>query len=994
MRAPCRFKKRFFLALICFSLLLALPGPAGAAEVTPPPDVFPPVLRVSGAEKPVRLASLAVRTEIRGGFAESSLDMVFFNPNNRILEGELEFPLAPGQEISGLSLDIEGELRRGMPVAKTRGQEVFDDVARRNVDPALLEATRGNAYRVRVYPLPAQGSRRVVLRVMQPLTAQNGLLRYRLPLAYAGQLDSISIEAVVAAPGGEVRAQSGNLGLTLQRAGTLWRGQVEKKNFTPQGWLDIALPAPASLADSLTATRWQERLYFSGAAYLAVPEVKRNLPKLVTLLWDASGSGAGRDLAAEYDLLDKYFQALGTGEVRLVVLRDKAEAAQNFKVSNGNWSELKEALHGLVYDGASNLADWRPEAGCFEYLLFSDGVANYGPGEFPKLDKIQRLFAVNSGPTADYAALRRMAARGAVVDLAHETPAQGARKLLLEGAQLSVLGSSIAGVGEAALEPGSAYLVPPEVPGQGAVCRLAGWVKHGEAKTLLARLQLPDGTFKDIPLALPDWMSVEELTGEEAPMPARLWGRYRIAALEADYRANKMAISRLGEEFGIVSRETSLIVLETAEDYALYGVTPPAALKERVEALRRNRLDAGGERRLSDDALHAIWREKVAWWESSFPKKGQKPTKDDRERGQEQFVVSSPQRHAANEESSLDFATSAGSAASPGLAQPAPASPAAEAPRPAGKSSSSGSSVGITLRPWVSDAPYIARMKAAKDDELYAVYLDERPAYLNSSAFFIDVADRFFERDMRELGLRVLSNLAEMQLENRQILRMLAYRLMQAGEMALALPVLEQVRELAPYEPQSLRDLAQAQASLGNTQAAVDLLHETARRVWSGRFGEINTIALTEMNALIARSAKGQVNTRAIDSRLLKNLPSDIRVVLAWDMDNTDMDLWVHSPDGEAASYNNKLTRLGGRMSADCTQGYGPEEFMLKSAMPGKYRVEVNYYGSSRQTIAGEVTMMVTVQSKFGTPEQKEERLTLRLKNAKDKVKVAEFTVK
>ncbi|MDR1126428.1 MAG: hypothetical protein LBM64_10315, partial [Deltaproteobacteria bacterium] len=246
MSAGFRLQQRLFIAVFCALVMLSLPRPGGAAEAPPlPPDTLPPVLRVSGAEQPVRLTALAVRTEIRGGFAESLLDMVFYNPNERILEGELEFPLAPGQEISGLALDIDGELRPGVPVAKARGQEVFDEVARRNVDPALLEATRGNAYRLRLYPLPARGVRRVAVRVMQPLTAENGLLRYRLPLSYAGQLDSVSLEVLVVSPGGQARIQSGNLGLTLQRAGTLWRGKVEKKEITPQGWLDISLPAPA-----------------------------------------------------------------------------------------------------------------------------------------------------------------------------------------------------------------------------------------------------------------------------------------------------------------------------------------------------------------------------------------------------------------------------------------------------------------------------------------------------------------------------------------------------------------------------------------------------------------------------------------------------------------------------------------------------------------------------------------------------------------------------
>ena len=116
-------------------------------------------------------------------------------------------------------------------------------------------------------------------------------------------------------------------------------------------------------------------------------------------------------------------------------------------------------------------------------------------------------------------------------------------------------------------------------------------------------------------------------------------------------------------------------------------------------------------------------------------------------------------------------------------------------------------------------------------------------------------------------------------------------------------------------------------------------------------------------------------------------------MVLAWDTDNTDMDLWVTGPDGEAASYSNTLTKRGGHMTRDCTQGYGPEEFMLKRAAPGTYRVEADYYGNSQQTLAGEVTMIVSLFTGFGTPEQKEERITLRLKNTKSRILAAEFVV-
>ena len=997
-----RFRNTLSLAVLLIPLFLLMQNPVAAAPAQPAPlqspprpapEVFPPVLRVTGADKPVRLASLSVRTEIQGGFAESTLDMLFHNPNNRILEGELEFPLLPGQEISGLALDIDGELRRGVPVSKTRGQEVFEDVVRQNVDPALLESTRSNAYRLRVYPLPANGKRRVVVRVMQPLREEKGMLRYSLPLSFADKLEAVSVEAVVVSPSGKPEVKAGNLGLSLQQASTVFRGKAERRDFTPEGRLDITLPAAGSLADSLSVARWKDRLYFSAAASIAAPVRNRALPNLVTILWDASGSGAERDHAKEFALLDSYFRAFVSGEVRLIVLRDTVGTPQRFSVSNGDWTELKTALHDLVYDGATNLTDWAPSPDCREYLLFSDGIFNYRSGSgkegFPVMAKEQRLFAVNTSLTADYPALRGLAVGGAVIDLPHESFASAEAKLLREGTRISIPGASLSGAGEATLDPGSAYLAASD--GQEAACRLAGWVKRNGAKEISVRVVLPDGSSNDIAVPLPAWDSVPGIDGEDAPLQARLWGRYAVARLEADHRLNKMAIARLGEQFGIVSRETSLIVLETAEDYARHDVTPPAALKAQVDALRGNRVESGGEKRLSDDVLFAMWKEKVAWWETSFPRKSE--TK----KPEEQFEARQRVRLAQ------DFEL-------PGLARsatlPAPEallemSPGSGAEAPPGQQpqlkdegqAQEGAAIGIRLKPWVPDAPYIARMWAAKDNELYAIYLDERPGYINSSAFFIDVADRFFERGMKDLGLRVLSNLAEMQLENRQILRMLAYRLMQAGEMSLALPVLEQVRELAPYEPQSLRDIALAQASLGNTQDAVDLLHETARRVWSGRFGEINTIALTEMNALVAGAGKA-VKTDAINPRLIKNLASDLRVVLSWDTDNTDMDLLVTGPDGEAASFQNPLTKLGGRMSRDCTQGYGPEEFMLKKASPGVYRVEADYYGHSRQTIAGEVTMMVTVFSKFGTPGQKEERITLWLKKAKDRVLAAEFTVK
>ena len=124
------------------------------------------------------------------------------------------------------------------------------------------------------------------------------------------------------------------------------------------------------------------------------------------------------------------------------------------------------------------------------------------------------------------------------------------------------------------------------------------------------------------------------------------------------------------------------------------------------------------------------------------------------------------------------------------------------------------------------------------------------------------------------------------------------------------------------------------------------------------------------------------------------NLPLDLRVVLSWDADNTDIDLWVTDPNGEKAYYGNRLTYQGGRMSQDFTGGYGPEEFSLRTAKPGRYKVEAQFYGNRQQIVAGATTLQLRLATRFGTPEEADKTVTLRLKGQSEVVLVGEFEVK
>jgi hypothetical protein len=231
-----------------------------------------------------------------------------------------------------------------------------------------------------------------------------------------------------------------------------------------------------------------------------------------------------------------------------------------------------------------------------------------------------------------------------------------------------------------------------------------------------------------------------------------------------------------------------------------------------------------------------------------------------------------------------------------------------------------------------------------------------------------------------------------MELENPQLLRILGHRLMQIGRPKLAVAVFEEVLKMREEEPQSYRDLALALAADKQHQRAVDLLRQVVEGKWNGRFPEIELTALNEMNAIIATCGK-ELEAGNLDKRLLKNLPVDVRVILTWDADNTDMDLWVTDPNGEKCFYSHRDTKIGGHISPDYTGGYGPEEFLLKRAQPGKYLVHANYYGNRQQVIAGATTVQLEMTTDFGKPIAKTESVTLRLQGSKEIIKVGEFVI-
>lgn len=956
-----------FRQLLLFVSLFAVAMPNAQTQV----GSARPLIETIKGEQAIELQSLKIEGNISGGLAETTVRMTFFNPNNRPLEGNLQFPLLDGQQITAFALDINGKMRQAVPVEKAKGRQVFEAIERQGVDPGLLENTQGNNFRLRIYPIAAKGVRTVELRYSEPLKRQDANWLYTLPMGFGDHLKEFELSLRTNGSNKAPKVIGSFHDLEFKRHAKQFEAIVTRNNFSPEGTLTLQIPASD---DPQTYTQhFNGQNYFLADIPVTGATRDRKLPSIVGLLWDSSGSGDNRNHDLEFRLLDLYFAKAGNTEVRLTRLRDRAEATETFHIKNGDWSALKMNLENTVYDGASALSEWKTQNDVGEYLLFSDGLSNYGNAPFPKLADAQRLYAVNSAVSADGIRLSALAEQsgGRYLSLQASSFEQSARALLSEGVHLERMsGQGLADLEFSSREPRDGFL------------RVAGRMLNRDATLSLVLSQDGEKSTLDLPI---------NADSPEHPLAANLWASYRLSSLDANHELNRAAIRRIGERFGLPTRETSLIVLETVEDYVRYEIVPPDELSKEYTALIGERNTERKQDR--DDHLediHEAFEEKYAWWKKVFPKNKMPEAK----KSIAMPTAAAPSPGIVSGSASdayMEASTDAAASDSREIEAVSVTGSRIKRVDSEGDDINSGST--ITLKAWSSDAPYINRMKAATSSTIYAIYLDEKPGYLNSSAFFLDAADMLLEKNQRDLALRVLSNLAEMDLENRQILRILGYRLIQAGAPELAIPVLENVRSLAEEEPQSFRDLGLAYAAAHQDQKAIDQLYEVVLRTWDDRFAEIELISLAELNSILATSRQ-KLDTSNMDSRLLKNMSLDLRVILTWDADDSDMDLWVTDPNGEKCYYGNDLSYQGGRMSDDFTGGYGPEEFSLRHAKPGKYKIEANFYGNQQQVVAGATTLQLYLTTAFGTAKAKQQSVTLRLKDAQETVFVGEFEVK
>src|SRR5256886_85237 len=379
----------------------------------------------------VVLSAATVRVTIRGHLARTEYELTFRNKLARIVGGDFVFPLPPDAEVSGLGLYFDGKLRHAIAGERVQAKRAYEETVHRRVDPALAEWSDSRAFRMRLYPIPANGETRVFIACDQELVAND----YLLDLRFKQKLDAFSLTI-----DSDVRPLVAD-GLTLSG------GMARLANAV----IDATVTVHRDESDvALTAWSERERAWFvSAPLHVASAERPFDPATHVTLLWDASGSAVQQNGPRLRAFLDRFLRRqTAWATVTVIPFHLWVDAARETTPR-----DLGRVLDAIDVAGATNLTAVLQQLPAIaarvpasRLVLVTDGINSTGEAQrlaaaTSALAAMHRsLTVVNAAPRANEMVLRSLAETtgGRYLDLTTTSPANAAERGMLRPARIEL----------------------------------------------------------------------------------------------------------------------------------------------------------------------------------------------------------------------------------------------------------------------------------------------------------------------------------------------------------------------------------------------------------------------------------------------------------------------------------------------------------------------------------------------------------------------------
>ncbi|MGA1796746.1 MAG: VIT domain-containing protein [bacterium] len=350
------------IAAFCMGLFLVTSAGADGLIV-----VTPPHTQVLTSPFPLEVTYHRVDAEIDEQAATTHIDQEFFNPSERRLEGHYLFPVPQGAVIERFSMYIDGKEVEAELLDADKARRIYEDIVRRQRDPALLEYDGLALFKVRIFPIEPRSTKRVSITYHEVLGRDDGTIAYRYPL---------NTEKFSSAPLKEVRLKVSidtkdtirNVYCTSHDAEIIRKNDhhvtvaYEAEQVKPdRDFLLYYSTDRSKIGISLLTYREEGKEgYFLLNASPGFTEDEEISDKDITFVLDVSGSMAGEKLAQAKKALLFCIENLNKGD-RFEVIRFATEAQTLFgdlsRTDEENRAKARRFIGDLKAIGGTNIQD-------------------------------------------------------------------------------------------------------------------------------------------------------------------------------------------------------------------------------------------------------------------------------------------------------------------------------------------------------------------------------------------------------------------------------------------------------------------------------------------------------------------------------------------------------------------------------------------------------------------------------------------------------------
>lgn len=591
-----------------------------------------------------------VRAELVGNGASRvvryEVDERFVNRGARVGEADYLFPLPKGAAFQDLKLSINGELVGGETMSATDARKIYEEIVRRQRDPALVEWMGYGLLRARIFPINPGEEKRVVVRFQMVAEREGDAVRvdyFRGTRTPAGAPREQPINDSPRSTFELSYSRTPELGMPYSPTHTIEvsdDGNVRHVDVRGDAndltlLLPLRLRNEASINLLANAPGGEDGFALVSLSPPASLGNDAPTPRDVTLVLDISGSMNG----------PKMEQARAAGKQLLHTLRredrfrlvDFSTDVHTFRdefvsASPENMRAAEHYLDALEAQGSTNIAGALHEAlGAARgsdasermavVLFITDGEPTVGERDPARIaDEANhergsaRVFTFGVGADVNISLLEQLALQG-----------RGTAQFVRPDESVERAVSLVAGrIADPVLtdvrvhSDGDVRLakVLPQQPldlfaGQDLVL-LARYAGHGSARIVF------EGRHGGRPVR---WQSTVDFPERERenPFVARLWATQRIGWLAAEKRKNGASseiddeIRTLGERFSIPTEFTSYLVQEptavadhTRRDIGVSRVAAPAAAPSRDVALEQAKVASAQRSAVSIAMLDSV----------------------------------------------------------------------------------------------------------------------------------------------------------------------------------------------------------------------------------------------------------------------------------------------------------------------------------------------------------------------------------------------------